>query len=148
MYLFICQGLMFNARRAQEQNNIFYRDAPIFLHIILAVLYLEKEPFRDLALLSKWIEIDKKNDERLIASADIDAQYWIDVIFKIRQYNKKKKKLSKQTEKDHRPFRYQLLHEHLNNININVVYHIRYHDTIDLQTDQDFICTNHFLQSL
>ncbi|CAF5033871.1 unnamed protein product, partial [Rotaria sp. Silwood1] len=62
--------------------------------------------------------------------------------------DKKKQELSKQTKKDHRRFRYQLLHEHLNNININVVYHIRYHDTIDLQTNQDFICTNYFLQSL
>lgn len=85
MYVFIYQGLMFNACRAHEQNNIFYRDAPILLLLILAVLYLEKEPFRDLELISKWIEIDKKNDERLFALADIDAQYWIDVIFKIRQ---------------------------------------------------------------
>ncbi|CAF5024356.1 unnamed protein product, partial [Rotaria sp. Silwood1] len=60
----------------------------------------------------------------------------------------KKQKLSKQNEKDDRPFRYQSLHERLNNININVVHRIRYHDTNDLQDNDDLIRTSYFHQSL
>ena len=70
---------------------------------------------RDLELLSKWIEIDKKNDERLIASADIDGQYWIDVIFKIRQCDDivSVKKIIKQADNDIKKNEsiYQLLDE-------------------------------------
>ncbi|CAF3686081.1 unnamed protein product [Rotaria sordida] len=60
----------------------------------------------------------------------------------------KKQKISKQNEKDHRPFRYQSLHERLNNININVVHRIRYHDTNNLQDTDDLIRTSYFHQSL
>ncbi|CAF2320307.1 unnamed protein product [Rotaria sp. Silwood2] len=60
----------------------------------------------------------------------------------------KKQKTSKQNEQDHRPFRYQSLHERLNNININVVHRIRYHDTNDLQDTDNLIRTSYFHQSL
>jgi U3 small nucleolar RNA-associated protein 20 len=57
----------------------------------------------------------------------------------------KKSKTSKQNDKDYRPFRFQSLHERLNNININVVHRIRYHDNItDLQDNHE----SHFHQSL
>lgn len=60
----------------------------------------------------------------------------------------KKQKSSKQIEKDEHPFRYQTLHERLNNININVVHRIRYHETNDLQDGHDLIRTSYFHQSL
>ena len=60
----------------------------------------------------------------------------------------KKPKASKQNDADHRPFRYQSLHERLNNININVVHRIRYHDTANLQDNHDLILTSHFHQCL
>ncbi len=61
----------------------------------------------------------------------------------------KKSKTSKQNEKDSRPFRFHTLHERLNNININVVHRIRYHDNItDRQDNDDLIRTSHFHQSL
>src|SRR5690242_969990 len=61
----------------------------------------------------------------------------------------KKSKISKQNEKNEHPFRFQSLHERLNNININVVHRIRYHDNItDIQDNHDLIRTSHFYQSL
>ncbi|CAF3023094.1 unnamed protein product [Rotaria socialis] len=60
----------------------------------------------------------------------------------------KKQKTSKQNEKDQHPFRFQNLHERLNNININVVHRIRYHDTNDHQDTNDLIRTSYFHQSL
>ena len=60
---------------------------------------------------------------------------------------KKQKKL-KQSEKDHRPFRFQSLQERLNNININVVHRIRYYDTDELDNLNGLIQTSYFHQSL
>ncbi|CAF3707123.1 unnamed protein product, partial [Adineta steineri] len=60
----------------------------------------------------------------------------------------KKPKNSKKDGQEHRPFRYQTLHERLNNININVVHRIRYHDTVNLVDNQDLIRTSYFYQSL
>ena len=58
-------------------------------------------------------------------------------------------KKSKKLDKDHRPFRFQSLHERLNNININVVHRIRYHDQLnDLSIKTDGIQISHFHQSL
>ena len=58
-------------------------------------------------------------------------------------------KKSKKSEKDHRPFRFQSLNERLNNININVVHRIRYHDDLtDLSIKSDGIQSSHLHQSL
>ena len=49
----------------------------------------------------------------------------------------KKQRSSKQNAKENRPFRFQSLHERLNNTNINVAHRIRYHEQTDLHdTDQ------------
>ena len=55
----------------------------------------------------------------------------------------KKQRSSKQSGKDNHPFRFQSLHERLNNININVVHRIRYHEQID-----HLARSSHFHQSL
>ena len=60
----------------------------------------------------------------------------------------KKPKTSKHNDTDDRPFRFQTLHERLNNININVVHRIRYHDTTNFDDNNDLIRTSHFHQSL
>ena len=61
----------------------------------------------------------------------------------------KKPKSSKSNEIESRPFRFQSLHERLNNININVVHRIRYHDDLtSLEQHDDLIRTSHFHQSL
>lgn len=60
----------------------------------------------------------------------------------------KKQKTSQEDGKDHRPFRFQSLHERLNSININVVHRIRYHDTTDHQDTNDITRTSCFHQSL
>lgn len=58
-------------------------------------------------------------------------------------------KKANKSEKDHRPFRFQSLNERLNNININVVHRIRYHDDLtDLSIKTDGIQSSYFHQSL
>ena len=56
----------------------------------------------------------------------------------------KKPKVSKQIPQDHRPFRFQSLHERLNSINIDVVHRIRYHERTDLNDIDSITRSSHF----
>jgi hypothetical protein len=60
----------------------------------------------------------------------------------------KKQRSSKQNGKDNHPVRFQSLHERLNNININFVHRIRYHEQIDLNDTDHLARSSHFHQSL
>ena len=60
----------------------------------------------------------------------------------------KKQKKPKSNDVDQRPFRFQTLNDRLNNININVVHRIRYHDAIDLDDQDNLTRSSHFHHSL
>jgi len=60
----------------------------------------------------------------------------------------KKAKSSKKPVTEHRPFRFQSLHERLNKINIDVVHRIRYHERTDLNDIESLTRSSHFHQAL
>ena len=59
----------------------------------------------------------------------------------------KKHQSSKQNENVDRPFRFQSLRECLNNININVVHRIIYHEQTDLNDTDHLVRSSHFRRS-
>jgi len=87
MYLYIWISLLFNAHWAEKQENIFYRDAPYLFHLLLTVLYLEKDPFHfsDAQLIERCYNIDMENCERLSAHEEADSRCWSETICRIRQ---------------------------------------------------------------
>ncbi|CAF3002590.1 unnamed protein product [Rotaria sp. Silwood2] len=85
MYMYIEVGLIFNADRSNRQSNIFYRDGPLLLCVLLMILYLEKKPFCDMKAMVRSIDIKIVNDERLSALEEANSQCWSEAIGKIRQ---------------------------------------------------------------
>ncbi len=84
-FSYIWMGLIFNSDRAHHQGNIFYRDAPFLLYLLLMVLYLENIPFKDSQAIERYFDIDMENDERDLARQIANDQCWNEAIYKIRQ---------------------------------------------------------------
>ncbi|CAF3376637.1 unnamed protein product, partial [Rotaria sp. Silwood2] len=80
MYMYIEVGLIFNADRSNRQSNIFYRDGPLLLCVLLMILYLEKKPFCDMKAMVRSIDIKIVNDERLSALEEANSQCWSEAI--------------------------------------------------------------------
>ncbi len=84
-HLYIWASLVYNFFQAKQEDYFFYRDAPILFHTLIMVLYLDNQPFHDLEMSHRWIEIKMENEERSFAQEQAECQCWSEAIYKIRQ---------------------------------------------------------------
>ncbi len=86
-HLYTSLGLMFHCFETPQKDYIFYYQIPTLLHLLVVMLYLEKQPFEDPEMSIQYFHIREENNKRSNAQVEIILQHMNETICKIRQYN-------------------------------------------------------------
>jgi hypothetical protein len=88
-HVYTCLGLLLHYDQTPQQDNIFYCQGPIHLHLLVLVLNLEKQPFEDPEIMIQYGRIREENNERSVAQSQLRLDSQNELICKMRQCNTK-----------------------------------------------------------